>query len=502
MKLLIGILLLAVCIQDIHAQTMDKKISIEATHISIGEVLNQLSSKYNIPFSYSTDYISLDSLITISRKNSTLTAILDEILLHQPIDYKIIANIVVFKNRNVIASKKAMNKNLPIPIAPLLSSRVNKRKVKEQNITIQTVQYYPIDSIRTSPLTSSQSPKKSISIGKTNQESISEKSEITVLEKSKERNEIDYRMARLIVQRAFGNIENNYHSNPLLFKGYYREIIEENKQVIAIIDAAIDIYDKGYKIKANGKKPREKIILRAVRANAFEIKESFKTDFLQFNSLAAILRWNKIKYPTQETEKIIAKSRYKIDSITESSIGMTYIVSTLLSSQTHELVITYHIDALTHSFVKVTYEDKAKNGHYLNQKWQFSNNRSHYFQAKQTLLAYEFERHEEKMYLSQYSEKSYADIYNNKNKSIEWEFGCSRSLRITDVKPWENKNKYDKAMDGSKALSEQITPYNLGIWEQFDEQKLIPISEDQLQKLESKTPLLQQFQDNSLGQEK
>jgi len=265
-----------------------------------------------------------------------------------------------------------------------------------------------------------------------------------------------------------------------------------------LVDAAVDIYDKGYNVPIiDPKKPREKVKLRGVRASQNFLKDPFKKEFLNFNSLSALLRWNKIKYRDQNVEATIGKRKYKLDSIIQSSDNIIYVVSTSIPAQNYESKITYYIDALANTFLKIDYEEKARDGFYLNQEWRFSTDRTYYFKAKHTLLVYEFKVYEGKMYLGKCTEKSYADIYNTKTKSVEWEFGCSRTLIISDVKNWRNKSKNAIDMDVSKALVLQIDEYNPNVWRKYDDIKLLPFTSNQLSELETEISLEQQFQEAS-----
>lgn len=479
-----------------HAQSIDEKISINVSDLSIEAFLNQLSKDHNVSFSYSKDFVSLHKMVTINRINTSIRAILKESLSSVSIEFMVLGDLVVLKKALKLvntSNEKPITKQATIASVVISKRQINKEPSKDSfgvNVAKNNQKISRTDSLNLKPSISN------------SMEPIEDSTTFRSVRKSRvsvtNNNEIDYRMPKIAVMRAFKNIKNNFHTKPYLFNGLYREIFEADNKTISLVDAAVDIYDKGYNVGIiDPKKPREKVKLRGVRASQHFLKDPFKKEFLNFNSLSALLRWNKIKYRDQNIESTIGKRKYKLDSIIQSSDVIIYVVSTSTPAQHHESKITYYIDALANTFLKIEYEEKARDGFYLNQEWRFSTDRTYYFKAKHTLLVYEFKAYEGKMYLGKCIEKSYADIYSTKTKSVEWEFGCSRTLIISDVKNWRNKSKNTIDMDVSKALVLQINEYNPSVWKKYDDAKLIPLATNQLSDLEIGTSLKQQFQEAS-----
>jgi hypothetical protein len=91
------VLLLALLSQLVSGQNLDQRISISATNHSLGEVLNEISAKGHILFSYSTQTIPVSKKVSLKEKNEKLGVILDKLLTPMGIKYLVVENQVVLK---------------------------------------------------------------------------------------------------------------------------------------------------------------------------------------------------------------------------------------------------------------------------------------------------------------------------------------------------------------------------------------------------------------------
>ena len=69
---ILHICLLLIVASSAYAQNLDKKITIEAYNQSLGDVINQISEKGNILFSYNPQSIPVDKKITVIARNISL----------------------------------------------------------------------------------------------------------------------------------------------------------------------------------------------------------------------------------------------------------------------------------------------------------------------------------------------------------------------------------------------------------------------------------------------
>lgn len=82
---------------EIFAQNLNKKITIKAKNKTLEQVLNEISSKSGIHFSYSPQSINADRKISVSYRNKSVKHILDRICKDNSLTYSLIENQVVIK---------------------------------------------------------------------------------------------------------------------------------------------------------------------------------------------------------------------------------------------------------------------------------------------------------------------------------------------------------------------------------------------------------------------
>jgi hypothetical protein len=82
---------------DAFAQNLDKKITIKANNQPLGEVIEQLSEKGNILFSFNPQSIPVDKKITVNARNTSLSKIFDIVFTANGIDYILSEKQVILK---------------------------------------------------------------------------------------------------------------------------------------------------------------------------------------------------------------------------------------------------------------------------------------------------------------------------------------------------------------------------------------------------------------------
>ena len=89
--------LLLVAGSNIFAQSLDKKITIEAHNQPLGEVIKQISEKSGIMFAYNPQAIPVAKKITVVVRNTSLSAIFEKVFTANGIDYILTEKQVVLK---------------------------------------------------------------------------------------------------------------------------------------------------------------------------------------------------------------------------------------------------------------------------------------------------------------------------------------------------------------------------------------------------------------------
>ncbi len=94
---------------SIHAQTqvLDKPFTAQYVNLPLKDVLNDITAKTNVRFSYSSKKIPDDSKITASFSQIPLSDVLDKVLKTLPIKYEIVDNYVVLKKGSEITHESS-----------------------------------------------------------------------------------------------------------------------------------------------------------------------------------------------------------------------------------------------------------------------------------------------------------------------------------------------------------------------------------------------------------
>ncbi len=94
------------------AQNLDQKISIKAKNKPLGEVITQIGQIAQINFSYSSQNIPVEKLVSIKANRKTVRFVLDELLTGNGIEYLLLENQVILKLARKNPVQNASNQNM------------------------------------------------------------------------------------------------------------------------------------------------------------------------------------------------------------------------------------------------------------------------------------------------------------------------------------------------------------------------------------------------------
>lgn len=297
-----------------------------------------------------------------------------------------------------------------------------------------------------------------------------------------------------IITKAFDNVEANYPTGPYVYSGFVRESWMENKKTVSLVESAVDIYDDGYhKRKDKSVRVREKVHLKFARASDNNMNEPFKPYLNKYNALTSVLRWNQVKYPNPEVIGNLKTKEVILEDVVVSNNRVLYVVSFISHSNQNDLFERkdkYYIDAETYAIKRIEWREYSRNGKYRTQPW--SVDAQHSYQSRDVVTTYEFEEYKGKMYLRYFSEHGESDIYNTNTKSVDYELAGDMMFVVTDIHESDSRAPKN-TMDHGKSLSLQTTPYNESFWSDYEQVKVVPLTEKQVRDLESKESLATQF---------
>jgi hypothetical protein len=98
-----------------------------------------------------------------------------------------------------------------------------------------------------------------------------------------------------IFKIALNRIPTNYPMQPAEMEGFYRDVKKVGNKYVALLEAAITIYDKDYEAPRDYTKVRERVAIKEIR-KSFDYDLAYAKYFEQYNMLEDLLLDNNIKY--------------------------------------------------------------------------------------------------------------------------------------------------------------------------------------------------------------
>jgi hypothetical protein len=115
----------------VQAQNIDQKITIKAKNKPLGEIINLISQTAQINFSYSTQTIPLEKILSIKASHKTVRSILDQLLLPNGIEYLLVENQVILKPARKTPEQDIIKQTKPGPQKYTISGYLKDRATGE-----------------------------------------------------------------------------------------------------------------------------------------------------------------------------------------------------------------------------------------------------------------------------------------------------------------------------------------------------------------------------------
>jgi hypothetical protein len=129
-----------------------------------------------------------------------------------------------------------------------------------------------------------------------------------------------------LLRIAINNIEKNYPMSPVDMDGFYRDTKKVDGEYVALLEAAVKIYDKDYSAPRDHTKLRERVSLVEVR-RTHDYDYTLKNYFSQYNVMEDLLLENIVKYRTFNNEEAFYANlqRKKVVGYNNQPIDLVYI---------------------------------------------------------------------------------------------------------------------------------------------------------------------------------
>jgi hypothetical protein len=283
-----------------------------------------------------------------------------------------------------------------------------------------------------------------------------------------------------IVKIALNRVVINFPMRPFMMEGFYRDVKKVGGTSIALLEAAVKIYDENYGEPRNPSKLRERVKLVEVR-KSLGYDNKFAPFFRQKNLLEDLLLHNNIRYrQIDDTESFYTSLKREPDSYYNGQ-------EVFVVSHTEDFFFKIYINKSDYAINHLKFEI---NGDNLERK---KNLVSKHVSYTKTI---DFKPFGGKMYLNYINVITKEKWYDDATAQLRFETELEQQLMINEVKAEPNERITSTDKMRNYGLQFQDYPYNKKFWEDYNVIKETPVDKKVLEDLEKLAPLETQFENN------
>ncbi|MFM9839840.1 MAG: carboxypeptidase-like regulatory domain-containing protein [Cyclobacteriaceae bacterium] len=291
-----------------------------------------------------------------------------------------------------------------------------------------------------------------------------------------------------IVERAIDNVKFNYPQEPYLLDGFYRDFKRENEKYVALLEAAISIYDKGYSVP----RPKQR---RQLQENVFinEIRKSKTVEYkakiyTNLNLLDGLMISNDVRYINFALD--VPTKKYELEKYVYQGEQLVYVIKT-----NYPWLSRIFIDADTFAILKIEmdarWEGVEKN------EWKMNDsimNRTSYI--KKTV---KFKKYEGKYFLEYMNYSWRIEGFKKGSDKILFTSDFYQELLVNNVISQNiRKPALENRMNADKVLELQTKPYNENFWKTYNIIQESPLNKRIIKDLDEAEVLEEQFKKGGL----
>lgn len=283
-----------------------------------------------------------------------------------------------------------------------------------------------------------------------------------------------------ILRLALARIDENFPMEPFLLKGFYRDVKKVGGTYIALLEAAVEIYDENYIEPRNKSKLRERVRLLEVR-KSIGYDNKFTAYFGQRNLLEDLLLHNNIRYRQIDTRQdLFENTKREGDSYYNGR--ETFVVTNNVG-----FYLKMYIDKQDYSISHLVFQISGENDE------RRRNLVSKFVSYRKTI---DFKRFNDKMYLNYISVTSNEKWYDPDSNELQFETELEQNLLINEVDPKTTQRVSSTEKMRNYGLQYQDYPYNKPFWDNYNVIKETPVDRKVVEDLEKVVPLEKQFENN------
>jgi len=291
-----------------------------------------------------------------------------------------------------------------------------------------------------------------------------------------------------IIEKVILNIKFNYPQEPYLLEGFYRDFKKENEKYIALLEAAVSIYDKGYVMPPrHAGQLKEDVYL-------IEIRKSKTVDYKAkiyevLNVLYEMLLSNDVKYGGGDRLTFdLRRTKHELEKFIYLNNQPVYVIKTEYPWMSH-----IFIDAQSFAVLEIEMDARWEGTH--KNEWKMNDsimNRTPYI--KKTLR---FKKYEGKYFLEYMNYSWRIEGFKNGSEKTLFTSDFYQELLVNNIITKNvQKPARENKMSATKILELQAKPYNRDFWQSYNVIRESPLDNRIIKDLEEGGSLEKQFSKN------
>jgi hypothetical protein len=270
-----------------------------------------------------------------------------------------------------------------------------------------------------------------------------------------------------------------------LLEGFYRDYKKENEKYIGLLEAAVNIYDKGYSTSPkHAAQLKEEVYL-------IEIRKSKTTDYKAriykvLNLLSSMLLTNDVKYGSGDRGTFdVRNTKYELEQSIYLDEQLVYVIKTEFP-----WMCRIFVDGVSFAILQIEMDARWEGAN--KNEWKMNDsimNRTPYI--KKTL---KFKKYDGNYFLEYMSYSWRIEGFENGSANLLFTSDFCQELLINNV-ILENAQKpaRQNRMSDTKILDLQTKPYNESFWKNYNIIRDSPLSQKIIKDLEQAGALETQF---------
>ncbi len=281
---------------------------------------------------------------------------------------------------------------------------------------------------------------------------------------------------------AVNRIESNYAQEPFMLDAFYRDLKAVGGSYVALLEAAVKIYDRDYSAPKNKFRLRERVALVEVR-KSLGYDNKFTSFFDHTNLLEDLLLHNNVRYRQFPEDMTFLSNLVREDS--DFFDGRKVFV--IRSKDSDRLRI--YVDAENFAIIRLEYNIGEG-------KEIIASKQNLHSRMGSLHKIVEFKEYSGKMYLSHIDLNTEINWYDDKTEELKFTTHLHQQLLINKVYP-ETSQKIGTTEKMKRfGLQYQHKKYNKEFWDNYNVIKDTPLDMKIVADLEKELSLEKQFQDN------